>query len=204
LNSADGIDLATGRPNDTEVTTKARAGEEVEYWPGALGGKNWSPTAYNPHTQTTFINTINGGMKYKAVEPQYRPGVFYFGAEFSFTWGEKRGSLRAIDPMTGNVKWENKVDIPRLAGVLSTDGNLVFTGAQTGEFEAFNAATGAKLWEYNTGSGIVGQPVTWEKDGKQYVTVVSGGGAVYALFAGDERLAAMPSGGTLVTFELVE
>jgi len=204
VNWADGVDLATGRPNVTDIYTGAVSGEEVEYWPGALGGKNWSPTSYDPNTQTTFINTLNGGMKYKAVEPQYRPGVFYFGAEFTFTWAEKRGSLRAIDPMTGKVKWENAVEIPRLAGVLSTDGNLVFTGATTGEFEAFNAENGEKLWEYNTGSGVVGQPVTWEADGKQYVTVLSGGGAVYALFSGDERLANTPSGGSVVTFELVE
>jgi len=204
VNWADSIDLKTGRPVATEVFTKAVAGEEVEYWPGALGGKNWSPTSYDARTQTTFINTMNGGMKYKAVEPQYRPGVFYFGAEFAFTWGEKRGSLRAIDPMTGKVKWDNPVDIPRLAGILSTAGDLVFTGATTGEFEAFNSETGEKVWEYQTGSGVVGQPVTWEKDGKQYVTVASGGGAVYALFSGDERLSGFPAGGSVWTFELVE
>ncbi len=204
VNWASKIDLKTGRPVHTEVYTKAVTGEEVEYWPGALGGKNWSPSSYDPNSQTVFVNTLNTGMKYKAVEPQYRPGVFYFGAEFSFVWGDKRGSLRAIDPMTAKVKWENPVDIPRLAGVLSTDGNLVFTGATTGEFEAFDATTGKKLWQNNTGSGVVGQPVTWEMDGKQYVTVLSGGGAVYALFSGDERLASIPAGGRVITYALVE
>jgi alcohol dehydrogenase (cytochrome c) len=205
VNWADSIDLETGRPVDTDVVRGARAGEQVTYWPSAFGGKNWSPTAYNPDSQTVFINAINVGLNYKAVEPQYRPGVFYFGAEFSFDWPEgDRGELRAIDPMTGEVKWSSGVAIPRLGAVLSTAGDLVFTGASTGEFEAFNSATGEKLWEYNTGSGIVGQPVTWEKDGTQYVTVVSGGGAVYALFSGDERLAEVPAGGSVWTFALVE
>lgn len=202
------IDLETGRPVETEQGAKARGGEEVTFFPSALGGKNWSPMAYNPDTQTAFLNTQAYGMNYKAVEPQYRPGVFYFGAEFSWAWPEdesaNRGYLRAIDPMTGEVKWQDGTRIPRYAGVLSTAGNLVFTGRQTGEFEAFNSETGEVLWSFNTGSGIVGQPVTWEKDGKQYVTVVNGAGAVYALFAGDERMATVPPGGNVWTFALVE
>lgn len=199
------IDLETGRPNETEIATKARAGEQVTYWPSALGGKNWSPMAYNAKTQTVFANTNSFGLNYKAVEPQYRPGVFYFGAEFSWDWPEgDRGQLRAFDPMTGDVKWTDSIDIPRFAGILSTDGGLVFTGTQAGDFEAFHAETGEKLWDYNVGSGIVGQPVTWERDGKQYVTILSGGGAVYALFSGDERLAGFPAGGNVWTFSVVE
>ena len=199
------IDLATGRPNETEIGAAARSGEQVTYWPSALGGKNWSPMAYNAKTQTVFANTNKFGLNYKAVEPQYRPGVFYFGAEFSWDWPEgDRGELRAFDPMTGELKWADSVAIPRYSGVLSTDGGLVFTGNMTGDFEAFNAETGEKVWSYNTGSGIVGQPVTWERDGKQYVTIANGVGAVYALFAGDERLANVPTGGNIWTFSVVE
>ena len=203
VNWANGIDMKTGRPIDTDVIKGARAGEEINYWPSAFGGKNWAPMSYDAASQTAFINTFRIGMNYKAVEPQYRPGVFYFGAEFSFDFPEDhRGELRAIDPMTGDVKWKVPSDIPRNAGVLSTDGGLVFTGTQTGEFEAFNSEDGNKLWEYFVGSGIVGQPVTWEADGKQYVTIASGGGAVYTLFAGDERLASVPAGGSIWTFAL--
>jgi alcohol dehydrogenase (cytochrome c) len=197
--------METGRPIHTEVTTKAVSGEEVTYWPSAFGGKNWAPMAFDPTRNIAFANTLNIGLNYKAVEPQYRAGVFYWGAEFSFAWPENdgdRGELRAIDPMTGEIKWKNTSAIPRNAGVLSTGGDLVFTGAQTGEFEAFDAETGKKVWEFQTGSGIVGQPITWEKDGTQYVTVLNGGGAVYVLFAGDERLAAIPPGGSVWTFKL--
>ena len=55
--------------------------------------------------------------------------------------------------------------------MLSTGGGLVFSGQLTGEFEAFDADTGKKLWQFKTGSGIEGQPVTWEQDGEQYVAV---------------------------------
>lgn len=201
---ADKIDLETGKPVETEVAAKARSGEQVQYWPSAFGGKNWSPMSYNPDMQTVFANTLNIGMNYKAVEPQYRAGVFYFGADFSWAWPEgDRGYLRAIDPMTGETKWKDGTALPRMAGVLSTGGGLVFTGQMTGEFEAFNAENGEKLWQFQTGSGIVGQPVTWEMDGQQYITVASGVGAVYALFSGDERLASVPAGGSIWTFRLM-
>ena len=200
---ADSIDLDTGSPNETEVASGARSGEQVTFWPSAFGGKNWSPISFNPNTGLAYINTLNIGMNYKAVEPTYRAGVFYFGAEFSWDWPEgDRGYLRAIDPMTGEVKWEENTAIPRYAGIMSTAGNVVFTGKQTGEFEAFHAETGEKLYEFNVGTGIVGQPMTWEQDGEQYVALAVGSGAVYTLFSGDERLAATPSGGAVWAFKL--
>jgi alcohol dehydrogenase (cytochrome c) len=93
-------------------------------------------------------------------------------------------------------------DIPRFSGVLSTGGAVVFPGQLTGEFEAFDADTGKKLWQFQTGSGIEGQPVTWEQDGVQYVAVSVGIGGVYTLFSGDMRLASVPAGGSLWVFAL--
>ena len=63
--------------------------------------------------------------------------------------------------------------IPRFSGVLSTAGGVVFSGQLTGEFEAFDADNGKKLWQFQTGSGIEGQPVTWQQDGVQYVAVAA-------------------------------
>ena len=102
--------------------------------------------------------------------------------------------------MTGKAKWEAPSDIPRFSGVLSTAGGVVFSGQLTGEFEAFDADNGKKLWQFQTGSGIEGQPVTWQQDGVQYVAVTSGYGGVYSLFSGDERLAKVPPGGSLWVF----
>ena len=64
----------------------------------------------------------------------------------------------------------------------------------TGEFQALGADSAKLLWSFRTPSGILGQPITWEKDGKQYVTVMSGIGGVYALRAGDPNLANVPAG----------
>src|SRR5258707_5716613 len=108
-----------------------------------------------------------------------------------------RGHLTAIDPLTGKTEWEHPSAIPRFSGVMSTAGGVVFSGQLTGEFEAFDADSGKKLWSFQTGSGIEGQPVTWQQDGVQYVAVSSGYGGVYSLFSGDERLAKVPTGGAL-------
>jgi outer membrane protein assembly factor BamB len=116
--------------------------------------------------------------------------------------GAKSPGLKAIDPLTGKTKWENGSDMPRFSGVLSTARGLVFSGQLTGEFEAFDADTGKKLWQFLTGSGIEGQPVTWEQDGVQYIAVASGYGGVYSLFSGDARLASVPAGGSLWVFAL--
>jgi alcohol dehydrogenase (cytochrome c) len=86
--------------------------------------------------------------------------------------------------------------------VLSTAGGVVFSGQLTGEFDAFDSDTGKKLWTFKTGSGIEGQPITFEVDGVQYVAVTSGIGGVYSIFSGDERLAAVPPGGSLWLFAL--
>jgi alcohol dehydrogenase (cytochrome c) len=205
VNWASGIDMKTGRPVETEVSAKARAGEKVVVWPSILGGKNWEPMSFDPQTGTAYANTLNFGGHYKAVPAEYKAGEWYVGMDLSDVWewpDGPRGYLKAIDPLTGKTKWENPSDIPRFSGVLSTGGGLVFSGQLTGEFEAFDADSGKKLWHYQTGSGIEGQPITWEQDGVQYVAVASGIGGVYSLFSGDARLAAIPPGGSLTVFAL--
>ena len=207
VNWASGIDMKTGRPIETDVSTKARAGEKVDVWPSILGGKNWEPMSFNPKTGLAYANTLNMGGHYKAVPAEYKAGEWYLGMDLSLGWAwpdGPRGYLKAIDPMTGKAKWEAPSDIPRFSGVLSTAGGVVFSGQLTGEFEAFDADNGKKLWSFKTGSGIEGQPITWLQDGVQYVAVSVGIGGVYSLFSGDERLASVPAGGSLWTFKLMK
>jgi alcohol dehydrogenase (cytochrome c) len=187
------------------VAKKARAGEKVVVYPSILGGKNWQPMSYHPQLGLAFANTLNIGGRYKAVPAEYKAGEWYLGMDIADMWewpNGPRGYLRAIDPLTGKTKWEAASDIPRFSGVLSTAGGVVFSGQLTGELEAFDAESGAKLWQFQTGSGIEGQPVTWQQDGVQYVAVTSGYGGVYSLFAGDTRLASVPAGGSLWVFAL--
>jgi alcohol dehydrogenase (cytochrome c) len=205
VNWAERIDLKTGRPVLSETDRKARAGEDVEIFPSVVGGKNWSPMSWNPATGLAYANTLNMSWPYQLSKPEYKKGEWYLGVNFrgvNMPKNEPHGHLSAIDPMTGKSKWQMAwPGQPSMAGTLSTAGGLVFTGAATGEFIAVDANNGKKLYEFQTSSGIIGLPVTFEHKGKQYVSIVSGAGGVWALL-GDERMSKVPAGGSVWTFAL--
>jgi alcohol dehydrogenase (cytochrome c) len=206
---AKAIDMKTGRPILSEMTKRHHNTKVMDkadqVWPSAMGGKNWSPVAYNPETNTVFANTLVSGMDYRTIEQEWKRGQLWFGLDFAgFTFDDTtaRGYMKALDPVSGKEKWRVALPIPQWAGVMATKGGLVFTGAMTGEFIAYDDKTGKKLWQFQTGSGIVSMPITWEKNGKQYVTVTSGTGGVYALYSGDQRLKNVPTGSSIWTFAL--
>jgi alcohol dehydrogenase (cytochrome c) len=208
---ATGIDKETGRPEWTETTKKALVSTEViETWPDITGGTNWFPYSFDPRTNTAYVNTVATGMKYQPdpVEEikNLKPGESHRGAKITRIFNEdgNRGYLRAIDPMTGKSKWSIPFKSPNWSGTLVTAGGLVFTGELTGEFIAVDSDTGKIVWQFQTPSGIIGQPITWEHNGKQYVTVTSGTGGVYVLKVPDPNLAHVPPGGTLWTFALID
>jgi alcohol dehydrogenase (cytochrome c) len=209
---ADKIDMETGRPvwsADTKATVETRA--KVRIWPALLGGKNWMPMSFSPQTGLLYINTIDASWEY---EPQpveelakLKQGqTLYIGVNRKFIWDDPnpRGYLQAVDPLTGAAKWRVPYPSPNWGATMVTASGLVFTGTATGEFHAYDAETGQLLWKFQTPSGVSGQPITWEKDGKQYVTVASGSGGLYVLRIGDPALASVPAGGSLWTFKLFE
>jgi alcohol dehydrogenase (cytochrome c) len=208
INWATGIDMATGRPVDTPMTAMLRKTESptdsMEVWPSAFGGKNWMPMSYDPGRKLAFFNTINVGMKVKYVK-QDKPGGpnWWLGLElggFVSPDDGNRGALVAWDPVASKRVWEVPSKSPNWSGVLTTGGGVVFTGSQTGAFMAFDAKSGKKLWQFQTGSGISGLPIAWERNGKQYITVLSGSATVYAALAGDPDVVNVPAGGSVWTF----
>jgi alcohol dehydrogenase (cytochrome c) len=209
---AERIDMATGRPVWTEVTKAALEGQNVQVWPSLIGGKNWHPMSYSPVSQLLYVNTTAFGWDYQPLPREevsnLKPGQPHYGVKrplvFLYDDPNGRGYLRAIDPLTGQSKWAVPFQSPNFSGTLVTAGGLVFTGRLTGEFMAVDADTGQRLWEFQTSAGIVGQPITWERDGKQYVTVTSGATGPYVMRAGDPNLANVPAGGSLWTFKLFE
>jgi alcohol dehydrogenase (cytochrome c) len=206
---ASGIDMKTGRPIPTDVYTGAIEGKSVTLWPSTSGLTNWQHSSFSPRTGMLYVNTLNIGMIYQAGDPPKmvpgRPsGTPTVKRSVVTDDPNVRGYLKAGDPLTGKSKWETPYQSPNYSSTMVTASNLVFTGVMTGEFQALDADTGKILWSFQTSSGIIGQPVTWEKNGKQYVTVMSGLGGVYAQRGGDPNLNNLPTGVSLWTFALFD
>ena len=208
---ADHIDLDTGRPVWSEATKKILDHvEKIQNWPFIGGGTNWYPMSFSPLTGLAYVNTSNIGVEYEPLPAENvknmvvgeRSGGNTVKTNNIYPDPDPRGYLKAIDPLTGQAKWQTGFKSPNWAGTLVTAGGLVFTGELTGEFIAADANTGQILWQFQTPSGIIGQPVTWDRNGTQYVTVTSGIGGTYAR-GPDPNLAHVPKGGSLWTFKLL-
>ncbi len=194
------------RPGDPSAAADGKKGETVFAVPSFLGGKNWMPMSHSPKTGNFYVPSNEWGMDIWNEPVTYKKGAAYLGSGFTIKpiFEDHIGSLKAINPDTGEIKWEYKNNAPLWAGVMTTAGGLVFTGTPEGEFLAFDDETGEKLWSFQTGSGIVGQPVTWEQDGEQYVSVMSGWGGAVPLWGGEvaKKVNYLNQGGTLWTFKL--
>ena len=184
----------------------AEKGTTVFSAPAFLGAKNWMPMSYSQQTGMFYIPTNEWGMDIWNEPIAYKKGAAYLGAGFTIKplYQDHIGVLRAVDPKTGKIMWEYQNKAPLWGGVLSTAGNLVFTGTPEGFLKAFDAKTGKELWKFNTGSGVVGSPVTYTLDGEQYVAVMSGWGGAVPLWGGEVAKAVqhINQGGALWVFKL--
>ncbi|MCW8905203.1 PQQ-dependent methanol/ethanol family dehydrogenase [Sedimenticola sp.] len=208
------IDLKTGRPvyNDDNrpgnptASSDGKKGKSVFSVPSFLGGKNWMPMAYSQETELFYVPSNEWGMEIWNEPVNYKKGAAYLGAGFTIKplFEDYIGSLKAINPKDGKIVWEYKNNAPLWGGVMTTAGGLVFTGTPEGYLKAFDARTGKELWKFQTGSGIVGQPITWEQDGEQYVSVVSGWGGAVPLWGGEvaKRVKNLNQGGSVWTFKI--
>ena len=183
VNWAKGVDPVTGRPVLTDVQQRFLAGEEVEIWPSR--GTNAVPIAFNPSTGLIYASTWNVPRLQKLARPQpVMPGKTSTGVIGRFPEskaGDVLGYFAAINPLTGEKKWEVPLtDLPSSAGMLATGGGLVFTGKLTGEFLALDESTGKTLWQFQTGSSVNSTAITYTHKGRQYVTIMSGLGGILA------------------------
>jgi alcohol dehydrogenase (cytochrome c) len=203
VNWATHIDIATGRPVLAELYKRFLAGEEVEIWPSR--GTNAVPIAFNPNTGLVYASTWNLPRIQKVAPSKPRVvGANSTGVSNRLPEvkpGDALGHFVAINPLTGEQKWEVPLtDFPSSAGMLATGGGLVFTGKLSGEFLALDEETGQTLWQFKTGSSINSTAITYIHKGRQYVTIASGlGGTLATRYAA----AKVPTGGSVWTFALM-
>jgi alcohol dehydrogenase (cytochrome c) len=190
------LDPKTGKP-DVDPERKPGTNKRAEFCPGSHGGKNWPPIAFSPLTRMIYIpanNNLCGAIT--GVPVEYVAGKSFAGARggggFAAPGADHvGGEVQAWNVDTGQRVWRHRYDTsPNWGSMLATAGGLVFSGGTNDrKIHAFDATTGALLWEFETNSGIVAPPSTFSVDGKQYLAVHSGwGGDVRGMNGGLNRL----------------
>ncbi len=192
LNWTPGLDPKTGKPlnynpnADVQIYAEGSHGTRAKpksekLCPTNNGGKNWEPTAYNPELGLLYIPSIEGCNYIELVEQKdmvdqggtVKPRERFTGGAVR-TPDRLYGSLKAVNPTTGETKVAQKLQYPNMAGVLATAGNLIFLGHYDGTFAAYDAKTLNEVWSFNVGSPIQAPPVSYSVNGKQYVAVLVG------------------------------
>jgi quinohemoprotein ethanol dehydrogenase len=179
---AKSIDMTTGRPNEYP-NIRYETGE-TNLWPGSVGGHNWQAMSYDPHSGLVFIPMQQIGARFS------RHG----GSENGFNVmglsvepivarpGDGHGYLVAWNPVTQKKVWQVQHRGLWNGGTLATAGGLVFQGQATGAFSAYEAKSGAVLWKFDAGLGIIGAPMSYSAAGRQYVSILVGYGGTAAAY----------------------
>ena len=189
-----------GRPTVLPGVSTSEEGT-IRVCPGVEGGKNWPPSAYNPITNYLYVPSLELCGSYHQGRVFYIKGLPYVGSGMTAEKDESGdmmmwGHISAIDVSTGEIKWRHKTNFPQWGGCLTTAGGLVFAGDLEGRFMALSAENGKVLWDFQTGSGVLAPPITYQLDGVQYVAIASGA-VKYAEVNARQ-------GGTLFVFALFE
>jgi len=187
VNWTTGVDMnksspTYGRPAVVPQFSTDRNGEDVNskgICPAALGTKDEQPAAYSPDTGLFYVPTNHVCMDYEPFKVSYTAGQPYVGATLSMypPPGETNmGNFIAWDAKTGKIVWSVKEQFSVWSGALATSGGVVFYGTLEGYLKAVDAKTGKELYKFKTPSGIIGNVMTYEQGGKQYVAILSGVG----------------------------
>jgi PQQ-dependent dehydrogenase (methanol/ethanol family) len=150
--------------------------EGIRMLPGANGGVEWSPGAFNPDTRMVYYVNLHQPMTYTVKKVPWEKGKLWLGGAFTAIPGEEQwGNVTAVDVDTAKIVWQAKTPEPMIGGISSNAGNLVFTGEGNGLFKAYNATDGKELWSFQCGAGVNAAPMFFEVEGKQHVAVAAGG-----------------------------
>jgi alcohol dehydrogenase (cytochrome c) len=163
-----------GRPIDIPGMEPSAQGTLV--FPSITGAVNWSSPSYSPLTKLFYVDAREMGSYYVESAAKWEVGKWPAGGggERALSGDDAYGAIRALDAVSGKMKWEFRLHAPSWVGTLATGGGLVFSGSDEGNFFALDADTGKPLWDINLGASIRSNPVTYAVDGKQYVFVTAG------------------------------
>ena len=182
VNWASGIDMKTGKPIRVAKYSTEKGGEDHNtkgICPAALGSKDEQPAAYSPQTGLFYVPTNHVCMDYEPFRVSYTAGQPYVGATLSMyppPGDSNMGNFIAWDAGKGKIVWSDPEQFSVWSGALATAGGVVFYGTLEGYLKAVDAKTGKLLYKFKTPSGIIGNVMTYEHSGKQYVAVLSGVG----------------------------
>ncbi|MBA4782438.1 MAG: methanol/ethanol family PQQ-dependent dehydrogenase [Rhizobiales bacterium] len=180
VNWASHVDKKTGRPVVQAQYSTAQGGEDVNttnICPAALGTKDQQPAAFSPDTKLFYVPTNHVCMDYEPFRVSYTAGQPYVGATLSMyppKGSTHMGNFIAWDATSGKIVWSNKERFSVWSGALATAGGVVFYGTLEGYLKGIDAKTGEELYKFKTPSGIIGNVMTYEHKGKQYVGILSG------------------------------
>lgn len=180
---AKGVDMKTGRPIE-EPNIRYETGE-TKIWPGTVGGHNWQAMSYSPKTGLVYIPVQQIGARFYKKGEQTATAFNVMGLMIEPIIekpGDGHGYIVAWDPVAQKERWRVKNDYLWNGGTLATAGGLVFQGTAEGTFNAYDAADGKRLWQFDAGLGIVGAPMSFSHQGKQYVSILVGYGGTTAAY----------------------
>ena len=170
---AKGLD-AKGRPIIIPGKEPTEKGNLI--YPSLQGATNWFSPSYSKLTGLFYVSVREMGSLYFKKEAEYKPGQYFMGGGEQLLPGDNAyGALKALDPVTGDIKWEFKLQSPPWSGVLSTAGGLVFGGTIEGNFFALDAVSGKSKWQFQTGGQIVSNPMSFNANGQQRIAIATGG-----------------------------
>jgi glucose dehydrogenase len=186
---ATGVDLQTGRPIEVPEARFDKTGQPAIVLPGPLGGHNWYPMAYSQNTGLVYIPVTENFMGYVA-DNEFVPDPDGWNTGVDFQRGfqlvmsspnppTNASLLKAWDPVAQEAVWQVQHEVGTgNAGVLATAGGLVFQGNRSGEFVAYNDATGERIWSTDVQGGVMAAPATFNVDGQQHVALLVGSPAL--------------------------
>ncbi|MFT6274435.1 MAG: PQQ-dependent dehydrogenase (methanol/ethanol family) [Halioglobus sp.] len=208
------IDPKTGRPVETEGARYEDS--PIPTFPAPYGAHNWHPMSYSPDAGLVYIPAQDIPHVYGTDENfVHRPGFWNTGTDARLALLPSdpvqrqgvidmvKGHISAWDPVAQKERWRVVHEGPWNGGMLSTAGNLLFQGNAEGQLVAYSADKGAPLWQFDAQTGIVAPPVTFRRNGEQYVAVAAGWGGTFALTSGEEdNSGPRPNRSRLLVFKL--